>query len=70
MHRDLPVGLLALIVSTADLLSLQIGVGCSDLGIPSSASTDRMHFAFSTAVTAAMSLASMELRVVIDCALD
>ena len=57
----LGVGLLALIVSMADLLSLHVGVG-SCLGIPSSASADQIHLTFFAAVTAAMSSASVELR--------
>ena len=65
MCLDLPVGLLALIVSIADWLSLHMGVG-SVIGGPSSRSADLMHFVFSAAVTAAINSALVELRAVMD----
>ena len=69
MWHDLPVGLLALIVSMANLSSLHVGVG-SCLGVLSSANTDQTCLMFFATVTAAMNLASDELRAVTDHALD
>ena len=63
------MGLLPLMILTADLLPPHMGVG-SGSGIPSSASTDLMRLTFFAAVTAAMSSALAELRAVINCALD
>ena len=59
MCLDCPVGLSALMISMADLLSLHIGVGAS-MARPSLSSVEHMCFTSFAAVTAAIGLPLVE----------
>ena len=69
MCLDLSVGLHELTMVMADSFSSYIGVGPSWVN-PSSDITDLIYLAVFAAVTAAISSASVELGVTMDCALD
>ena len=66
---DLPIGFFALMISVADRLSSQTGVGPFS-GVPNSDSTDLTHCMFFAAATAAIDSALVELSAIVDHSLD